>query len=491
MLTVTGLWFDHERTPVGLDHTPVFGWQLEGNCRNIRQTQYRLQVALTPDFAALLYDETCETGNSTAVHAAGLTLQSLQKYYARVQVWADTAAGPQQTLWSEPAVFITALLDPAAEWKAEFVSAESPETCRKSSAGTMVRAAFAVKPGLRAAYACTTALGLYNVYLNGQKVSTDEMTPGWTSYNRRLLYQTYEVTAMLHPGLNMAGAMLGAGWYKGVMGLTRSRNNYGDTTAFAMQLTLVYLLVIALKYGALPGALDSIAAAVGPNTTVMSLMNGVDSEEIIAAKIGAEHVLPSLIKVASHKEADGYHFNPETTIGIIYGELAAPLKSERVQAVEALLAGTGIHSRVTPYIKEEIWSKFRLNVCNNLPQAILGAGVGCYQSSAHMKAISDGLCHELEAIAVAKGIDLSKVDASSRHGSLVPPATRYSTLQDLDAGRHTEIDMFSGALMRMGQELGIPTPYNEYTYHMIKALEEKNDGLFDYAAKASDLTCAK
>ena len=240
MLTVTGLWFDHERTPVGLDHTPVFGWQLEGNCRNIRQTQYRLQVALTPDFAALLYDETCETGNSTAVHAAGLTLQSLQKYYARVQVWADTAAGPQQTLWSEPAVFITALLDPAAEWKAEFVSAESPETCRKSSAGTMVRAAFTVKPGLRAAYACTTALGLYNVYLNGQKVSTDEMTPGWTSYNRRLLYQTYEVTAMLHPGLNMAGAMLGAGWYKGVMGLTRSRNNYGDTTAFAMQLTLVY-----------------------------------------------------------------------------------------------------------------------------------------------------------------------------------------------------------------------------------------------------------
>lgn len=68
---------------------------------------------------------------------------------------------------------------------------------------------------------------------------------------------------------------------------------------------------------------------------------------------------------------------------------------------------------------------------------------------------------------------------------------RYSTLQDLDAGRHTEIDMFSGALMRMGQELGIPTPYNEYTYHMIKALEEKNDGLFDYAAKASDLTCSK
>ena len=62
----------------------------------------------------------------------------------------------------------------------------------------------------------------------------------------------------------------------------------------------------------------------------------------------------------------------------------------------------------------------------------------------------------------------------------LPATARYSTLQDLDAGRHTEIDMFSGALIRMGKELGIPTPYNEYTYHMIKALEEKNDGLFDY-----------
>ena len=145
-----------------------------------------------------------------------------------------------------------------------------------------------------------------------------------------------------------------------------------------------------------------------------------------------------------------------------------------------LFAAAGLHARVTEHIREEMWSKFRLNVCNNLPQAILGAGVGCYQDSVHMKAISDGLRAELETIAAAKGIDLRLVEASSRHGSAVPPTARYSTLQDLDAGRHTEIDMFSGALIRMGKELGIPTPYNEYTYHMIKALEEKNDGLFDY-----------
>lgn len=56
---------------------------------------------------------------------------------------------------------------------------------------------------------------------------------------------------------------------------------------------------------------------------------------------------------------------------------------------------------------------------------------------------------------------------------------KYSTLQDLEAGRHTEIDMFAGHMLRMAEETGIPVPYCEYTYHAIKALEERNDGLFD------------
>lgn len=249
----------------------------------------------------------------------------------------------------------------------------------------------------------------------------------------------------------------------------------------------VDFLIVSLKYGALPGALDNITAVTGENTVIMSLMNGVDSEEIIAEKVGAEHLLHAIIKVASHKENDGYVFNPEATLGIIFGEVSAPYDSERVQAVLDLFSGTGLHYRATDCILEEIWSKFRLNVCNNLPQAILGAGVGCYRDSVHMKAISDGLRAELMAIAEAKGIDISKADVSSGRGSAVPPTARYSTLQDLDAGRHTEIDMFSGALIRMGKELGIPTPYNEFTYHMIKALEEKNDGRFDYSGSEEPL----
>ena len=242
----------------------------------------------------------------------------------------------------------------------------------------------------------------------------------------------------------------------------------------------VDLLIVALKHAALPSALESIRQIAGENTTVMSLMNGVESEEIISTEIGASHVLHSLIKIASSKNGDGYRFNPEITVGIIFGEVSAPYESERVKAIEALFENTGLHYRSTKYIREEIWNKFRINICNNLPQAIIGAGMGCYRDSEHMKAISDGLKRELEAIAEAKGIDMSKADTSLSRGGQIPPYTRYSTLQDLDAGRHTEIDMFSGAIIRMGKELGIATPYNEYTYHIIKAIEEKNDGKFDY-----------
>lgn len=89
----------------------------------------------------------------------------------------------------------------------------------------------------------------------------------------------------------------------------------------------------------------------------------------------------------------------------------------------------------------------------------------------------------------AHGVDLLIV--CLKYGALPGASAKFSTLQDIEAGRHTEIDMFSGALMRMGKELGIPTPYNEYTYHMIKALEEKNDGKFDYSGKNDKMTWSR
>ena len=79
MLNVTKLTFDHETAPVGLDHAPVFGWQLTGDCRDIRQTMAQLQIAMTPDFAAPVFDELLPGKNSIAVQAAGCAPRALTR----------------------------------------------------------------------------------------------------------------------------------------------------------------------------------------------------------------------------------------------------------------------------------------------------------------------------------------------------------------------------------------------------------------------------
>ena len=240
------------------------------------------------------------------------------------------------------------------------------------------------------------------------------------------------------------------------------------------------LLIVATKYQALRSALGDIQTVVGEHTTVMSLMNGVDSEEIIGEVIDPSQIVHSLIKVASERRGNQVVFDPETTIGIVYGEADLSRGTGRIEALNDLFADTGLHYRATDVILTENWSKFRLNVPNNQAQAMVGCGVGAYRDSEHVAFLRDWLREEVDRIAEKKGIDFDKADTSSTFGSKVRDRARYSTLQDLDAGRHTEVDMFAGAVVRMGRELGIPAPYNEFTYHMIKALEEKNDGKFDY-----------
>ena len=242
----------------------------------------------------------------------------------------------------------------------------------------------------------------------------------------------------------------------------------------------VDLFIVATKYQALRPALGDIRTVVDGHTTVMSLMNGVDSEEIIGEVIDPSQIVHSLIKVASERKGNQVVFDPETTIGIVYGEADLSRGTGRIEALNDLFADTGLHYRATDVILTENWSKFRLNVPNNQAQAMVGCGVGTYRDSEHVAFLRDRLREEVDRIAEKKGIDFDKADTSSTFGSKVRDRARYSTLQDLDAGRHTEVDMFAGAVVRMGRELGIPAPYNEFTYHMIKALEEKNDGKFDY-----------
>ena len=236
----------------------------------------------------------------------------------------------------------------------------------------------------------------------------------------------------------------------------------------------VDLLVIAVKYAALEGILPAVKEITTEQTIVLSPLNGVDSEDVIGAVIGEEHMLRSIMKVSSQRRGNEITYNP-ASLGVFFGETDGK-PSERTDAVAELLEGTLTHYQVRANITEDIWYKYALNISRNLPQAIIGCGAGAYEDSEHMEYISARMRAEVVAVAAAKGIDISDETNPIGKPQKVAPTARFSTLQDIDAKRETEIEMFSGTLIRMGRELGVETPFNEFAYHAIRALEEKNRG---------------
>lgn len=239
------------------------------------------------------------------------------------------------------------------------------------------------------------------------------------------------------------------------------------------------LILVAVKYGALRSVLPDIKLLISEKTVILSLLNGIDSEDIIAEVIDEKHILHSLMKISSRRLDQNVNFDPVLTEGVYFGDKNSMVPNEKTGIVEEILNGSDVKYTYVPDILREQWEKFVTNCGGNLPQAVLGVGVGAYADSEHVNFISESLWNEAKMIAEAKGIRIPEYPFNQKKRN-APDATRWSTLQDLDAGRHTEIDMFSGAVMRLGKELGIPVPYSTYTYHAIKALEEKNDGKFDY-----------
>lgn len=238
MIGIVKTTVEYTKNPIGITKTPRISWVLRGDQRDTFQESYEIEIAKDPNFETTVYIKK-ETGRQSLHHVPdGFCMESMQKYYYRIRVtdhYGETSA------YCRTAEFTTAFLNPK-EWKAVFVTAEKQEDAN-SSRGTYVRKQFQTNRSIRHAYACTTALGLYQFFINGSRVGTDEMTPGWTSYHKHLLYQMYDVTALLKEAKNggqCIGAMLGAGWYKGKMGFLNLRNNYGDRTAFLCQLHIVY-----------------------------------------------------------------------------------------------------------------------------------------------------------------------------------------------------------------------------------------------------------
>ena len=236
MLKINKLTLNYQVNPIGITKATQFGWIIESSNSNVLQTSYILQVGTDAKFESVVFDSGfVESEESAHVYAEGFTLEACTKYYFRVKI-SDNCGDESQ--WSETGVFVTALLD-NKDWEGEFISAETIDDADNSK-GTYVRRTFELKGKIKEAFVYTTALGLYNIFLNGEKIGNDEMTPGWTSYKKHLLYQTYEITEQLQEGSNAIGAILGAGWYKGKMGFEGKRNNYGKQTALLCQIIIKY-----------------------------------------------------------------------------------------------------------------------------------------------------------------------------------------------------------------------------------------------------------
>lgn len=235
MTQATKLKVNYLERPMGIERVFQVGWQLASQERDVRQQSYRLQIA-EGDFATLLYDSGVVQSDDCA-HVRvpeGLALRPVTKYCIRVQV--ATASG-ESTPWCE-SWFVTAL--PGSEaWRAAFVTIETEEDKAEARGSYLKKAAEIAKP-VKSAYLLSTALGVYHVYVNGQKVGEDEMAPGWTSYNKHLLYQVYDVTDLLKNGTNVLTGYINAGWYKGKMGFLCQRNHYGNQAAFGCELHVEY-----------------------------------------------------------------------------------------------------------------------------------------------------------------------------------------------------------------------------------------------------------
>ncbi|HRZ58296.1 MAG TPA: alpha-L-rhamnosidase N-terminal domain-containing protein, partial [Candidatus Paceibacterota bacterium] len=206
--------------PLGIDcPQPRLAWMLRSDHRAETQTAYHVLAASRPGILAREEGDLWDSGkvlshDSIHVLYAGKPLRSGQRVWWKVRVWG-TADQPSE--FSEPAWFETALLE-AEDWRAQWIQAKPDRAIPdaemfEDNPAPLLRKEFALEKEIRRARAYVSGLGYYELRLNGERVGDHVLDPGWTSYARRVLYSTYDVTAQLRRGPNALGLMLGNGWF--------------------------------------------------------------------------------------------------------------------------------------------------------------------------------------------------------------------------------------------------------------------------------------
>ncbi|HEY4327467.1 MAG TPA: glycoside hydrolase family 78 protein [Mucilaginibacter sp.] len=234
-VTVQHLLTENQTDPISIDAlSPRFSWQLiAGNKRDVMQTAYEIKVKKNKDLVWSTGKITSD--QSIYVSYKGEKLQAGQKYYWQVRVWDNSGKASE---WSAPVSWKMGLLT-QSDWKAKWITPGFVEDS-VTRPSPLFRKEFSLSKKIQSATAYITAHGLYEAQINGKRVGDAFLTPGWTSYNKRLQYQAYDVTALLQQGANAVGAELGNGWYRGYIGYQPTPNLYGKDIALLFQLEVTY-----------------------------------------------------------------------------------------------------------------------------------------------------------------------------------------------------------------------------------------------------------
>ena len=237
---VKNLLVENRVNPSGVSELyPRLSWQLYSSKRNVVQTAFDIRVSeslgsLIEGKELIFSTGKIPSDQSVYVQFTGSTLQPGRKYYWQVRAWDNN---DKASKWSEPAFWTTGIMGPE-NWAAKWIQAGFREAETRPS--PIFRKEFVNEKKVKLAIAFISARGMYEAEMNGKKVGDICLAPGWTSYNKRIQYQTYDVTGLLQDGKNAIGITLGNGWYRGQIGSGGKADMYGKDLALLFQMQIIY-----------------------------------------------------------------------------------------------------------------------------------------------------------------------------------------------------------------------------------------------------------
>jgi 2-dehydropantoate 2-reductase len=231
-------------------------------------------------------------------------------------------------------------------------------------------------------------------------------------------------------------------------------------------------VIVAVKAYDNPTALPLLPPLVGPDTTVLTVQNGVESPEQVAAVVGERQTIGGATYIATAIDGPGVIRQTGTHRRVVFGEVfqATSTVSDRVRTIETVMKAADIFAEAVPNGWPAIWEKFTFlapfAAFTGAARLPLGPVWGDPDGR---RAILEAAA-EVEAVARASGIDLPDDLAPRRekYYSTIPPSTRASLLIDLSQGRRIEVESLLGAVVRRGRAPGVPTPMIEALYAVLK-----------------------